>query len=847
MNNKGFKLIAIQPLAGCDQRILKVLKENQFYFFDSSYKDEKGKIVKVKNSQDRLPDGFFSRGIVEGSELKYIHVQAVVGKNGEGKSSLIELLLRILNNFFRISNVAPFSQNLLRIKHLCGRIYFTIEENIYIIEVDYPKNGDGDHVFTAKLVENDVVIFNSEGNAESMDFEKLNSIFFTMYTNYTLYGLDEDDYILETYEAYDGEDLLDRSSSDKITWISKIFHKNDGYQTPVVIHPYRRNGAIDIRNEKALLKQRMLITLIENPEIDLNVSDNAKPEQIRFNKVTNKFLYFLENEINYRQKFQGGQLKNLFDLFKTLLGISKKDISNQELINEIAEFINKEKFLFSLLNLFIPRNLSNKPLKHKMDLFFSDLLIDKYGIEKDKIEDFKERISNELFFETYLLDLEGGSNDFVENLMYIRLFEDFNINTLVFYFELVEYKNFLLEKFPKLENSKLINDETFEVKLFRYLIAKSFRIMRYPKYYGKGIDYEALFINGDIEDLGLRYKKSIESLKTTLNYIIEQDDSHITYKFRNAYEILEMCYDDNAEYDELLNYYKECFNYLIKNQNEEKKKLEKPKKTLEEFNALLDSESIEKKLLKLPPPIFEFDILLEPENSNQNEIPVKLLSSGEQQKVMNISSIIYHLKNLDSVKPIVDNEELGLKQYDVIAYKNVNIILDEIELYFHPELQRQFVNDLLKAIKSIKFRQIEHINILFLTHSPFILSDIPSQNVLFLEKGKQVYPMSENTFGANIHSLLQHGFFMNGVAMGEFAKEEINALFNLLNSCKYEDENGDLIDRIKLVGEPFLRNQLLKLYHANKPETVNNSAIDELKEQIKELEGKLNQLNNDKN
>ena len=46
----------------------------------------------------------------------------------------------------------------------------------------------------------------------------------------------------------------------------------------------------------------------------------------------------------------------------------------------------------------------------------------------------------------------------------------------------------------------------------------------------------------------------------------------------------------------------------------------------------------------------------------------------------------------------------------------------------------------------------------------------------------QVYPNIE-TFGANIHTLLSHGFFMKDGLMGEFAKDKIDTAIKYLNQA----------------------------------------------------------------
>lgn len=64
-------------------------------------------------------------------------------------------------------------------------------------------------------------------------------------------------------------------------------------------------------------------------------------------------------------------------------------------------------------------------------------------------------------------------------------------------------------------------------------------------------------------------------------------------------------------------------------------------------------------------------------------------------------------------------------------FRHVTIIFDEIELYFHPEMQRTFIANLIDGISQLSLKNIRSIQIMLVTHSPFILSDIPKINVLF--------------------------------------------------------------------------------------------------------------------
>lgn len=41
-------------------------------------------------------------------------------------------------------------------------------------------------------------------------------------------------------------------------WIEALFHKNDGYRTPIVLNPFRERGNIDINVETELAEQRSI-------------------------------------------------------------------------------------------------------------------------------------------------------------------------------------------------------------------------------------------------------------------------------------------------------------------------------------------------------------------------------------------------------------------------------------------------------------------------------------------------------------------------------------------------------------------------------------------------------------
>lgn len=180
------------------------------------------------------------------------------------------------------------------------------------------------------------------------------------------------------------------------------------------------------------------------------------------------------------------------------------------------------------------------------------------------------------------------------------------------------------------------------------------------------------------------------------------------------------------------------------------------------------------------PGIFNVDFILKDEKGA--ELRFEQLSSGEQQLIFNTNTIIYHINNLNSAHNSIAKEEISRPRYT-----SLNILLDEIELYYHPEYQRKFVNTLINELDRFskgmnKDDGIKSINLCFLTHSPFILSDIPANNVLRLQNGKpELIKNESNTFGANIHDLLANDFFLENGFMGEFAKTKIQETIMYLN------------------------------------------------------------------
>jgi hypothetical protein len=275
---------------------------------------------------------------------------------------------------------------------------------------------------------------------------------------------------------------------------------------------------------------------------------------------------------------------------------------------------------------------------------------------------------------------------------------------------------------------------------------------------------------------------------------LKGDKSHITLKLRQVLNIIR-------------------FNLLIEDNGS---KWEKKEDGVLHFKLKIDDlikrikkvdTSNFKKDELIPIGCYRFIINVKNDIKNNDSVSnINVLSSGEQHLVHTMQSVLYHILNVNSVHNSTSKKT---------KYKYINIVFDEIELYFHPEYQRRFVFELLERLDSLKkggnIDNIKGINILFCTHSPFILSDIPKENVLFL--GDE---MDFKTFGANITTSLASSFFMEYL-IGEFAKTKITNIIEKLNKISNDKENNNdkenILKTIRLIDEPILRNKLIEMYY----------------------------------
>ncbi|WP_375559176.1 AAA family ATPase [Bernardetia sp. OM2101] len=214
------------------------------------------------------------------------------------------------------------------------------------------------------------------------------------------------------------------------------------------------------------------------------------------------------------------------------------------------------------------------------------------------------------------------------------------------------------------------------------------------------------------------------------------------------------------------------------------------------------------------------------------------MSAGEM-------SFLSLLSRLNSINFTIE----GIKDKPSAVYMNreidsLIILLDEPEIGWHPQWQKLLLNNLLDTLP--KIFPDKQIQLILTSHSPFLVSDLPKENVIFLEKEENTglckvskLESMKHTFGANIHTLLTDSFFMKGGLVGEFAQTKIDEVIKLLDKSKLEKEEIEHCEMIiSMIGEPIVKTMLQKLLDSKRLRKVDkhSTEIEKLRKRIEELE-----------
>lgn len=148
--------------------------------------------------------------------------------------------------------------------------------------------------------------------------------------------------------------------------------------------------------------------------------------------------------------------------------------------------------------------------------------------------------------------------------------------------------------------------------------------------------------------------------------------------------------------------------------------------------------------------------------------------------------------------------------------RDLILLLDEPETYMHPELARQFIQRLYHILE--RDTQKRSVQILLATHSPFMLSDVWSQDVTRLDidkttgEGTVCGDSEREYFGANIHTIMADGFFLQ-YTIGDYSRRLLRhyqeELLAYLEKDELSPDDGKEIEAIRRI-IPHIGDELIQ-------------------------------------
>lgn len=675
--------------------------------------------------EDFLP-GFYGENI---------SAHAIVGKNGSGKSALLELMFRMVNNFGAVmcmdadrnaaENIAYVTgiyadleytktttewneamEAVRKVHHgtLCirdkamwlvwdGEVYWLTDCGdflMYEAEITYKEEINRAFDMQVRL---------EYDSPKSKQQRLADKFFYTIATNYSMLGfqsaefgdeasleyrsvkIDVDDGLADTHE-----DRVDSKMwVDTTNWMNRLFHKNDGYLCPIVLNPYRNEGNINMDNEAELTNDRLSALLLHDDGILRGMLDDYCLDSIEYALDASLYRHFTPRYVKDAEER------------------TRNSLADGGCLRLFREIVGKENS-------------------------YASIILDKLQV-----------------------DWDAGMGDVA---MTARMYLVYKVLSIA-------------KKYPSYSQYRKLGnvDNTF----------------------------------GCCDDLDVH-------LLEMLAADVKNHHSHIEQKVHQMLFFIDAC---NRVVDMDDDWMKQAFTHS---------------EYMSKLGLHSHEISLERRMLSMPPSIFRQEIFLKRlERRGRNKmkgrwkkhLPLKRLSSGEKQFLYQISTLVYHLMNLSSVSE------------ENVKYHDVNIVLDEIEVCFHPEYQQGVLASLLAVLgEGLGLNAEFGIHIWLTTHSPFLLSDLPQKNITYLEngrwlKGKELHEREMvNPFLANVCDILYHSFFLTNGFSGLYAKKKVLSLLDFLKGRNSDWDKDSAKVMIQNVGERLIRRMLTDLYQKKYEENI---------------------------
>lgn len=245
---------------------------------------------------------------------------------------------------------------------------------------------------------------------------------------------------------------------------------------------------------------------------------------------------------------------------------------------------------------------------------------------------------------------------------------------------------------------------------------------------------------------------------------------------------------------------------------------------VDEFKLIMKTDSFEKKVydvLKSYTKLVEIIDEIKKETSKRDDYINPLImngmecSEGEKKIIALFSAIKSYCRKFIDIQPIRKHEKYFI------------VLVDEIENEMHLEWSRTLLKHLSELLDNEYFEMDLNskyywselgfrIQLIFTTHSPFILSDLKKSSIIALHKddGKGKKQDSLHTFAQNIQRIMANEFFIND-CYGSLAQSKIQEIIQLITAepeiAKEDEKNIEMI--LSEIGEPIVRKKLEEMFY----------------------------------
>ena len=145
---------------------------------------------------------------------------------------------------------------------------------------------------------------------------------------------------------------------------------------------------------------------------------------------------------------------------------------------------------------------------------------------------------------------------------------------------------------------------------------------------------------------------------------------------------------------------------------------------------------------------------------------------------------------------------------------NLLLCIDEGDLYLHPLWQIEFFDKLLHILPAIFSGNIQ---LILTSHSPFLLSDLPKQNITILDRslpGSSLdgIELKINTFGGNLYDLYSEPFFLGQKRTSDFAYNKIKGLISSIEDKPLSKiKKREYLSIANLIGDEIIQFRIKKI------------------------------------